>query len=170
MSQIDAIDMSSAHIVGVVTLLSSLLLAAPLAAQGAGGQSATNNAASAKNTKVTATERVNTPTAPVSADNKGASGESLKELLKQINAAEAQFIKEHQALQQQLKNAKEEQRDLIRSQIQDKKDQFFQQQKELRDDYRRRVLELRDQLKDHKDLIDDAKEQIKSKPRKGGDN
>jgi hypothetical protein len=47
----------------------------------------------------------------------------------------------------------------------------LQQQKELLEEFRKRVNELKDQLKDHGEVIDDAKEQAKSRARqrKGGD-
>lgn len=95
--------------------------------------------------------------------------DDVKKLLDDIKSARNKFLQDQKDLQRKLKDATEAERDQIRNEMRDKRDQFLEQQKDMREEVLKRVTELKDQLKNHQDLIDNAKDQGRNKPgRKGG--
>ena len=101
---------------------------------------------------------------------KGNTADSVKKLIDEFKQARTDFLQEQKQLHQQLKEASEDGRAQLRAQIDAKKQLFLDQQRELRDEIKRRVGDLKDTLKDHRDVLDAAKESAKdqARNRKGG--
>ena len=87
-----------------------------------------------------------------------------------MKQARVKFLEEQKNLRQQLKDAPEDTRSRLRGEIQNKRQSFLDTQLTAREEIQRRLLEIRDQFKDHRDVLDAAKEQSResSRARKGG--
>ncbi|MFO1501412.1 MAG: hypothetical protein U1G07_23990 [Verrucomicrobiota bacterium] len=98
--------------------------------------------------------------------------ESIKRMLDEIKDAQAKFLEEQKGLQERIKTASDDQRERLRADIQEKREQFMQQQKDMREEFRKRLNELRDQLKDHGELFNDNRQQLRERvrDRRGTDN
>jgi hypothetical protein len=96
--------------------------------------------------------------------------EELKRIRDEFKQAQNRFVEEQKELRQKLKEATEDDRARIRSEIQIKRQGFLEAQREAQDEIRRRLIDLKDQLKDHREAVDAAKEEVndKTKGRKCG--
>jgi hypothetical protein len=93
------------------------------------------------------------------------SPDQIKKIVEDFKAAQSKFLAEQKKLQQQLQSAGADAREKIREQMKEKREVFLEQHKLIREEIQKRVADLRDQLKDHKDLVDEAKEEAKDKAR-----
>ena len=95
--------------------------------------------------------------------------DSVKKLYDDIKAAQDKFLDDQKELKRKLKDASSEERDKLRTEIKEKREAFLEQQRNARGISQTRQRSQGPNLKDHKDIIDDAKEQAKDKvKRKGG--
>jgi hypothetical protein len=112
------------------------------------------------------------PARPDHKDKSDRSGpsEDVQRLMDLFKDARNEFLDQEKGLRQKLNAASKEDREKLREMIKEKRQAFLDRQKELRDELHKRTQDVRDQLKDHREVIDAAKDQAKDevKRRKGG--
>ena len=74
--------------------------------------------------------------------------QEIKDLTRSFQAARQEFVKQQQALQQQLKNATDEQRKMIRQQLKDNLQQWMEQQRQQMKDTANQIKEIAPGLRD----------------------
>lgn len=84
-------------------------------------------------------------------------------LVQDFNQARQAYLARRDAVKQSQRGANESQRRALRERIQAQRDEQFRAREELRQQLR----EKREQLPSHQDLIDDARERTRGRPRRG---
>jgi hypothetical protein len=85
----------------------------------------------------------------------------IRQIVAAASKARADFLKNQQDLRSTLRTADKDSREQIRSRLQEQRDAFLVQQRDAREDLKKKIATLREQLKDHRDAIDDAKQNAK---------
>jgi len=102
--------------------------------------------------------------------NKLEDSDGVRQMLEDFKQAQNRFLEEQKQLRQRLKEATEDDRARIRHELQLKRQTFLDAQADRREEIRRTAKDLKDTLKDHRDVLDAAKEDAKERAtnRKGG--
>ena len=112
------------------------------------------------------------PARPDHKDKSERSGPSddVKRLMDLFKETRNEFLEQEKELKQKYTAASKVDREKLRDLIKEKRQAFLDRQKELRDELHKRTQDVRDQLKDHREVIDAAKDQAKDEVnrRKGG--
>ena len=90
--------------------------------------------------------------------------EELKKIREDFKQAQNRFVEEQKELRQKLKEATDDDRARIRTEMQTKRQSFIDQPSaKSRSQIRELANDLKDKLKDHRDIVDAAKEEAKDK-------
>jgi hypothetical protein len=84
-------------------------------------------------------------------------------LVQDFNQARQEYLAKRNAVKQSQRGSNEAQRQALREKIQTQRDQ----QARTREELRQQLQEKREQLPSHRDLIDDARERGRERPRRG---
>lgn len=90
--------------------------------------------------------------------------EEIRKLVNAANQARAEFLRKQELQRVALETLQKQARDLIRARAQALHDTILKQQREVREELRQKVAELKTQLKEHREAIDQAKQETKSRP------
>jgi hypothetical protein len=100
---------------------------------------------------------------------------AIQKLMDDFKQARKTYLDEEKALLNKAKEANKADREALRIKIKENRQEFLETQKAAHEEIKRQAAELRDKLKDHREVIDEAKEKAKEKAkdrvksRKGGD-
>jgi hypothetical protein len=93
--------------------------------------------------------------------------EAVRNMIEQARGEREKFLNRQRELQRGLPDATKEVHEQIRNQIRQNREEFLSRQNELRQEFKSMLAELKEQLKEHHQVIEQARNQENARARRG---
>jgi hypothetical protein len=91
----------------------------------------------------------------------------VRNMIEETRITRNHFLRQQRELRRSLPEPSKEAREELRNQLRIQREEFLNNQREARQEFRNALSDLKDQLKDHKEVLEQAREKEKLRVRRG---